>query len=65
MNLHTQVAIVVAPFLLIGGYVATDYYLIDKAEKNNLFKLTVQGKCHILDEKCTLNYTKRKRKICF
>jgi hypothetical protein len=63
MNLHTQIAILVAPFLLIGGYVATDYYLKDKAEKNNLFKLNVQGNCNILNKKCTLINDKLKLDI--
>jgi len=58
-----KLAIVIAPFLLVGGYIAADYYTEITAEKNNLFKLIPQGTCDIIADRCTLEHGKLSLKI--
>jgi len=58
MNKHTKTAIVIAPFLAIGGYIATGYYADAKMEKafgkERYLKLAVQGKCQIKAGSCKM-----------
>ena len=55
MNRHKKVAIIVAPFLAIGGYVATDYYTqYKKNNTQNLFKLSVTDDCDLASNRCEL-----------
>jgi len=51
-----KLAIVIAPFLLVGGYIAADYYSELQSEKKNLFKLVVQGSCNIIANQCSLKH---------
>lgn len=52
MNTHTKIAIFIAPFLLIGGYIASDQYLEYKANQPKIFKLQTVGSCDILNQGC-------------
>lgn len=54
MNRHTKVALMVAPFLILGGYIASDFYLETKAEETRLFKLVPFGLCDVINQKCIL-----------
>jgi len=53
-----KLAIIIAPFLLVGGYIAGDYYEEKKAASKNLFQMKVDGKCDIVSDKCTLKHEK-------
>lgn len=55
MNKHTKIAIVVAPFLIVGGYIAADYYDQEQQKSKNLFQLSVQGQCNLLHKPCLLS----------
>lgn len=54
MNKHKRLAIIIAPFLAIGGYIATDYYQTFQADKKRLHTLAVEGSCDINQGKCLL-----------
>jgi hypothetical protein len=54
MNRHTKIAIFIAPFLIVGGYIAADYYDEEKKKNRNLFKLKIQGQCNLLKAPCQL-----------
>lgn len=54
MNRHTKLAIILAPFLAIGGYIATDYYAKIQSETERFLKLAPQGECYILKDECKL-----------
>ncbi len=54
MNRHTKLAIFIVPFLLIGGYIAADYYLEDQADQAKVFQLVPDGHCDVLNKKCIL-----------
>ncbi|QOL25110.1 hypothetical protein LP316_12480 [Thalassotalea sp. LPB0316] len=54
MNKHIKIAIFVAPFLLLGGYIATDMYLENDAKANKVFKLEQDGHCDVYNRKCIL-----------
>lgn len=58
MNKHTKLAIVIAPFLAIGGYIAAGYYADAKMKKQfgeeRYLKLAPQGKCEIKSGECKL-----------
>lgn len=54
MNRHTKIAIFVAPILLLGGYIASDYYLEYKANQKRVFQLVPEGHCDVINEKCVL-----------
>ena len=54
MNKHTKVALVVAPFLLIGGYGLMDLYL-KETEEPRFMELQVDGAdCNITANRCFL-----------
>jgi hypothetical protein len=55
MNKHTKTAIVIAPFLIVGGYIAADYYDQEQQKSKNLFELSVQGQCNLLQKPCLLS----------
>ncbi|MEE9302392.1 MAG: hypothetical protein V3U84_01270 [Thiotrichaceae bacterium] len=57
MNKHQRLALIVAPFLLIGGYIAADYYDVAQqkvamAEKAG--RLTLVDGCNLQTNSCTL-----------
>ena len=55
MNKHTKVALVVAPFLLIGGYGLMDLYL-KETEEPRFMELEVEGAdCNITANRCFLS----------
>lgn len=54
MNRHTKLALLVAPFLLIGGYIASDFYLEYQAKEDRVFQLLPFGHCDIINQKCIL-----------
>ncbi len=54
MNKHTKMALFVAPFLLVGGYIASDYYVEYKAQQKRVFQLIPQGHCDVINQKCVL-----------
>ncbi len=54
MNKHTKIAIFVAPFLLLGGYIASGYYLESQAKTDKVFKLEPEGHCDVFNKKCVL-----------
>lgn len=56
MNRHTKLALIVAPFLAIGGYGASDYYLRNKSDsKEQLLKLELAGPCNLTSTICQLD----------
>lgn len=56
MNRHTKVAIVIAPFLAIGGFIAADYYGNYKAAQETIIhQLKVEGECKLEQNQCTLS----------
>ena len=54
MNRHTKLALVIAPFLAIGGYGATDYYMRNKTHDEQLLKLNLDGNCNLTSQPCIL-----------
>ena len=62
MTPHTKAATVIAPFLLIGGYIVADFYQTSKEEKlltseaKNItaYELRRSSDCKILEEPCVL-----------
>lgn len=54
MNKHTKTAMFVAPFLLIGGYVLSDLYLEQQAQKNKVIALDPVGVCDVLAKSCVV-----------
>ena len=56
MNRHTKLAIFIAPFLLVGGYIAADYYSREKEKEKNLFPLKLDNPCNLLVKPCELSH---------
>ena len=58
MNKHTKLAIIIAPFLAIGSYVATGYYADAKMKKQfsqeRYLQLSIEGKCQIKSGNCKM-----------
>lgn len=52
MNRHTKIAIFIAPFLVVGGYIAADYFAQEQTKSKNLFALTLDGRCNLLSSPC-------------
>lgn len=57
MNKHKKLAIFIAPFLLIAGYILADYFAEQKANESRVFALTLQGQCELL-QACLLTSNK-------
>jgi len=55
MNKHNKIALYVAPFLIIGGYVLTDFYLIEEAAEQRVYELKSDGNCDVLNKSCILS----------
>ena len=52
MNKHTKMSIIVAPFLLIGGYGLMDLYM-DKTQDPRVMQLKLENAdCNISDKQC-------------
>lgn len=54
MNRHTKIAILIAPFLILGGYVLSDLYIENKAQETRVFELAPYGHCDVINKKCVL-----------
>ena len=48
-------AIVIAPFLIVGGYIAADYYAQEQDKSKNLFQLSLEGQCDLTKNPCILS----------
>jgi hypothetical protein len=55
MNKDLKIAITLAPFLLIGGYVISDQYLETKTSTEGIFSLSSQGDCAPFTADCILH----------
>lgn len=55
MNTHTKMAIFIAPFLIVGGYIAADYYAQEQDKSKNLFQLSLEGQCDLTRNPCILS----------
>jgi hypothetical protein len=62
MSPHTKAATIIAPFLLIGGYIAADFFqtskeeqlLTSQAENTAAFELKLSSECKIPETVCVL-----------
>ncbi len=54
MNRQTKLAIFIAPFLVVGGYIASDQYVAHESNKGRLFNLTLQNGCQLFNGDCIL-----------
>lgn len=54
MNRHTKMAILIAPVLAIGAYIASDFYLAHQADKAKVIPLSIETTCDVLAGKCVL-----------
>jgi len=54
MNKHTKVAVLVAPLLAVLGYIASDYFIENDADKNKLITLIPESSCDVLAGECVL-----------
>ncbi|WP_286234048.1 hypothetical protein [Thalassotalea sediminis] len=54
MSRHTKLAMFLAPFLILGGYVLSDFYLESQASKLRLYELQPFGHCDVINQKCVL-----------
>ena len=55
MNKHTKLAIFVAPFLAVGGYILSDIYVEDQAQELRIFNLSPESTCNVLAKNCVLS----------
>ncbi|MEO1963239.1 MAG: hypothetical protein ABGX64_05670 [Cycloclasticus sp.] len=54
MNKHSKLALLLAPFLIIGGYIASDQYIAYNDNKTRIFTLLVSSECDIFKRGCIL-----------
>lgn len=54
MNRHIKMALMVAPFLILGGYIASDFYIENKAEQLRVFNMQLVGQCDVINQQCIL-----------
>jgi len=54
MNKHTKVAVLVAPLLAVLGYIASDYFIENDADKSKLITLLPESTCQVLADGCVL-----------
>jgi hypothetical protein len=54
MYKHTKTALMIAPFLAIGGYIAAGYYADIQINKERVLALSPQGQCQIKQAHCIL-----------
>ncbi len=55
MNKHTKTALIIAPFLAIGGYIVAGYYADIQINKERTLALSPQGECQIKQGNCILS----------
>ena len=62
MTRDKKIALFIAPFLIIGGYIAADYYAIykltEQQQQKKLFQLSLQGKCDVSKNNCLFSNDK-------
>jgi hypothetical protein len=54
MNKDKKLAIILAPFLLVGGYIVSDLYIESKQNQTKLFALSNPGECEMFSGDCIL-----------
>ena len=54
MNKHTKTALMVAPILVVIGYIAADYYEEDQAYEEKVIQLVPSEGCDVINQKCIL-----------
>ncbi len=54
MNKDKKLAIILAPFLLVGGYIVSDLYIESKQNETKLFELSVNADCRMFSGDCIL-----------
>jgi hypothetical protein len=54
MNKHSKLALLIAPFLILGGYIASDLYIENEADKKRVFHLEPSGNCDVINKSCIL-----------
>ncbi|WOH36351.1 hypothetical protein RI844_13335 [Thalassotalea fonticola] len=54
MNKHTKLAFAIAPLLALGGYIASDIWAENDAQKNRVFQMAPEQSCDVLAGKCVL-----------
>lgn len=54
MNTDKRLAIILAPFLLVGGYVVSDQYLESKANQPKVFAFSTINECNMFTGDCIL-----------
>ncbi|KGJ88044.1 hypothetical protein [Thalassotalea sp. ND16A] len=54
MNKHTKLALMVAPVLAIGGYIASDFWVEEQANATRIFQMTPENSCDVLTGNCVL-----------
>ena len=52
MNKHTKTAFMVAPILVVIGYIAADYYAQGQAEKPKVIQLVPVENCDVINQEC-------------
>ncbi|MGV6817995.1 MAG: hypothetical protein ACWA44_12100 [Thiotrichales bacterium] len=56
MNVHQKLAIGLAPFLLIGGWVVADYWDNAKKRQEQVHVLALDEPCLVSSNQCTLSF---------
>ncbi|GLX78317.1 hypothetical protein tinsulaeT_16570 [Thalassotalea insulae] len=54
MNRHSKLALLLAPFLILGGFVLSDLYLEHQASENRIIELVPFGHCDVKNQHCEL-----------
>ncbi len=54
MNRDKKLAIILAPFLLVGGYVISDLYVESRENETRLYPLQPSGDCRMFSADCIL-----------
>ncbi|PCH83503.1 MAG: hypothetical protein COB89_06540 [Piscirickettsiaceae bacterium] len=54
LNKHSKLAILLAPFLIVAGYIASDQYEAYKLNEQKIFSLSAPQQCNIFKAECIL-----------
>jgi hypothetical protein len=54
MNKQTKLALFIAPLLVVGGYIASDQYVVHQTSKGLLFNLSLENDCQLFSGDCIL-----------
>lgn len=55
MHKHKKLALLLAPILIILGFIAADYYKEHQAAEKKVFQLTLKDNCDVINNKCILS----------